>query len=56
MKKSDSFFFLMICMLAVASVTGWNRPMCIAVIANAIVVLINIIRRTKEMVLSAREN
>lgn len=48
--KSSNFWFLTLCtLLVIASVNGWNLYLKIAVIANAIVVLLDVIKRTKKL-------
>ena len=45
MKISDTWVYTLCALLAVASVIGWSLPLRIAVVANALVVLIGIVRR-----------
>lgn len=43
--KNSNFWFLTLCaLLVIASVNGWNLPLRIAVVANALVVLLDVTR------------
>lgn len=45
MKISDTWVYTLCALLAVASINGWSLPLRIAVVANALVVLMVIARR-----------
>ena len=43
--KNSNFWFITLCaLLVIASVNGWNLPLRIAVVANALVVLLDVAR------------
>lgn len=44
--KISNFLFLSLCvLLLIASVNGWNLPLRVAAIANAVMVLADVVRR-----------
>ena len=47
MKNSDFWFITLCALLVIGSVTGWNIPLRIAVMANALVVLLDVVKKIK---------
>ena len=46
--KNSNFWFLTLCaLLVIAGVNGWSIPLRIAAVANALVVLIDVVRSAK---------
>ena len=55
MKKS-SFWFLTLCaLLVIAGVNGWNLPLRIAAVANALVVLMDVARSARMLFKNSEE-
>ena len=45
MKKSYFWFLTLCALLVIASVNGWSIPLRVAIAANAVVVLMEVVRR-----------
>lgn len=50
MKKSIFWYLTLCAFLVIAGVNGWSAWLRVAVIANAIVVLLDVVRRVREIV------
>ena len=49
MKKSNFWFLTLCTLLVIAGVNGWNLPLSIAVAANALVVLLDVVKQIKTL-------
>ena len=47
MKNSDFWFLTLCTLLIIAGVIGWSIPLRIAVVANALAVLLDVVRSTR---------
>lgn len=45
MKKSNFWFLTLCVLLVIAGVNGWSIPLRVAVVANAVVVLMEVVRK-----------
>ena len=54
--KISNFWFLTLCaLLVIAGVNGWNLPLRIAAVANALVVLMDVVRSAWALLKSTEE-
>ena len=49
MEKSNFWYFTLCALLVIASVNGWSLSISVAIVANALVVVMNILKCWKEV-------
>lgn len=49
MKNSDFWFLTLCTLLIIAGVNGWSIPLRIAVVSNALVVLMDVVKKIKAL-------
>lgn len=54
--KNSGFWFLTLCtLLVIAGVNGWSIPLRIAAVANALVVLMDVVRSARALCKNSKE-
>ncbi len=54
--KADNFWFITLCAFLIISLTiGWSIPLRVAIVANSLVILLNIIKQVRCLFLGRKK-